>query len=139
MNKLFATLVGSITFLGIITGCRNGKPGTHLPSESTVVSQFEAAGGGNPAAANPDGIALFLGQHPALSRQLLPICSQRQREADANWNQTPEGKICGVASQVVAYRNFYGLDAPAANPPKGATRDNSNPDTRTYGAVPSQR
>jgi hypothetical protein len=54
-------------------------------------------------------------------------CLQRQTTADSNWIQSPEGRICYYASEVVATRRFYGLD-------QKSTR---NTDTSTFGAVPS--
>ncbi len=145
MNRLLLVLAAASAFTGILAGCRNTQQsqnsvaGNPQPAESAIVTQFKAAGGGDAATADLQGLGQFLGQHPDLSRKLIPACNDRQKTANANWNQTAEGKICSVAGQVVSLRNFYGLDAPANKSHKGTAANGGNSDKRTYGPVPNQR
>jgi len=104
---------------GILAGCNNNRA-----AHSEIVKQFQAAGGGDPDKADLQGIALFLSQRLPLDKQLIPLCTERAKTADANWSSTGEGKVCATATQIVATANFF---APA--PLK-------NTDHRSFSAVP---
>lgn len=130
MNRFTAITVLSVATILIATGCKPNAPGigTSTPAAPTskIIAKFQQAGGGDPATATPQGIQMFLTNHPDVSHSFMVPCLQRQATADSNWIQSPEGRICYFASEVVATRRFYGLDSKTA----------VNTDNRTFSPVP---
>lgn len=96
----------------LITGCRDRtsapSPESLAATTSPIVSAFQQAGGGDASTATVRGLHLFLSNHPELSHSFMFPCLNRQTTADANWIQSPEGRICYFASRVVAEKRVAG-------------------------------
>ncbi len=83
-----------------LAGCRHVE-------QSSIVTAFHNAGGGDIDQSTPDSISQFLAKHEDVRKQITPLCTQKKANAPADWTNTDEGKVCAGNARA----NFFGKPA----------------------------
>jgi hypothetical protein len=95
-----------------------GTVGCHrAASQGEVGQKAEEIGMRDLTNASPEAMRKWFSQHRSEAAELKVICELAQSTAEANWADTPEGRMCSAAKQ-----------ASFMNPPPGGVKS----DGRTF-------
>jgi hypothetical protein len=77
--------------LGVTSACRKPEP------RSAIVDRVHDAGAGDVSSASQPGVEDWLRRHPDVAVQVNAMCAPVRASANAEWNDTTEGKVCLAA------------------------------------------
>ncbi len=72
--------------------------------QSLIVDALEQSGSGNVSGSSVETIQSWLGPRSQLSHEIEQMCRDVRPKADAQWQQTTEGRICTASRNVASLR-----------------------------------
>ena len=90
-------LIVSLIAGAALTGCIG------TGQDSSVVKEFVAASGSDPATLTTADIAQYLHSHDSLENKLRQPCAALSASAHPDWAQTAEGKLCIAVKQAAFF------------------------------------
>lgn len=95
-----ATLA-ALTLILLMSACRPAEP------RSAIVDRVRDAGAGDVAAASEAGVEDWLRRHADVAVQVNGMCAPVRQNANAQWGDTTEGKVCLAArnAAMATYRS----------------------------------